>query len=461
MRGNLVESKHLRKEKMKQYIISAFAASNVGKRRQNNEDNYFLGGNFVNSALEINAKIENQTQMIVSVCDGMGGEEAGELASQLACETVCEKYTELISNGMSDESISAFVNSANEKICVEISKKKKRIGTTYTLLGVIGDTVTVSNIGDSRVYHYSEKSLKQISRDHTQAQTMVDSGLMSAEQAMKTPEKHKLTQHLGIFPYEMIIEPYTVRGSVQVGDRYLLCSDGLTDMLTDGEIEQVFDKGISIEQTGEELIQTALNKGGKDNVTVLVCEIESIQKRGGAVQSSERQEPAVPIVQDNIDSETINTPKQTEPEMMFPKEKISSDKMQEHIDLAEKKSKTESVAFTKKNSSKKSVSFPVVIIALIVMLLIGFVTGMAVQKKKDEAKDTQIAETVEEVTNVDIPTEDTITNSTTESTTYETTTAKEKTMKEQNTTKNQTTTSSKSMDSHSNDSAGYDLDFEL
>lgn len=256
--------------------VSAYAASNVGKRRQNNEDNFYLNGQCVNSADDIRAEATDLPEAVFSVCDGMGGEEAGEVASQLAVQALNDAYQFLLQNQMSDAAIGRYVKLANARVCEEISRRKKRLGTTCTLLGIQNDTVTATNIGDSRIYRYSSGCLQQISHDHTEAQTMVDSGAISAEKAMTIPEKHRLTQHIGIFPEEMLIEPFTVRIPARAGDRYLLCSDGLTDMLTDAEIRSVLQSGQSLQITAERLISQALEKGGRDNVTVVLCEINDM-----------------------------------------------------------------------------------------------------------------------------------------------------------------------------------------
>ncbi len=258
---------------MKKYCISAFAASNVGKRRFNNEDNYYINYKTVDSSNSTNARIDNVDSFIGAVCDGMGGEAAGEVASQIAVTAIGEFEKSLLSDNCSDSIIEKVINSANDSICNEIKKCKKRLGTTFTLIGINNETVTLSNIGDSRIYRFSDDTLEQISHDHTEAQTMVDAGIVTKEQSMSLKEKHRLTQHLGIFPYEMIIEPYTVRIDSKSDDRYLLCSDGLTDMLTESEIEIILRKNLSLEDTVNCLIELALEKGGRDNVTVLICEI--------------------------------------------------------------------------------------------------------------------------------------------------------------------------------------------
>lgn len=258
---------------MSDLYIRAYAASNIGKRRQNNEDNYYLNRQFVNSEKEASAELLTKNSFIASVCDGMGGEEAGEVASQIAVETVDEFSDFMVKNGFSDRSIEAYINRANDLICGEISKRKKRTGTTFALLGIKDHIVTASNIGDSRIYRYSDGTFEQISRDHTAAQLLIDTGAMTYEEAMNTAEKHQLTQHLGIFPYEMVIEPHTVRIRANPKDRYLLCSDGLTDMLTNAKIANILSKEDSLPDTVNRLIESAIENGGKDNVTVLLCEI--------------------------------------------------------------------------------------------------------------------------------------------------------------------------------------------
>lgn len=389
---------------MSQFKIFAYAASNVGKRRQNNEDNYYLNAHFVNSERSISAYSEQNEPFLAAVCDGMGGEEAGELASQIACESIGECYSTLIENGMSDAAILSFVNMANGKICDEITKKKKRIGTTYTLLSVIGAEVTASNIGDSRIYYYSENTLRQISRDHTQAQSMVDSGLVSAEEAMKIPEKHRLTQHLGIFPYEMIIEPYTVKGKAKAGDRYLLCSDGLTDMLSESEIERILAQKLPLRQTGEQLIDAALEKGGKDNVTILLCEIGKadapIYPNETVISSHEKKEAEKAVfAQEEEIRQVPSVPASTTDSS----NRISQEKahhMHHQEDVGEYDDTVKSVESAKKSakSSSKKGSVLIAILLSLVMLGVGFLAGILVQKNKNSAKASTTGQTVGKTT---------------------------------------------------------------
>jgi protein phosphatase len=343
------------------YNISVFVKSNVGKRRQNNEDNYYLDGNYVDSASDVCAKSFDKSELIVCVCDGMGGEEAGEVASQIAVESVGKCYNNLLESNLSDEAVIQFAEYANSLICDEISKCKKRMGTTYTLLGFKDDVVTVSNIGDSRVYVYSDGELKQLSKDHTEAQTMVDAGIVSEEESMKTPEKHKLTQHLGIFPDEMVIEPYTVKRLAKNNDRYLLCSDGLTDMLSFEDISAILQKNMSVEETVDELISFALENGGKDNVTVALCEI----KNNGFVPEESLEKTVVLPENENTD-ETSPTGNKRPPDGKF---RLFKNKV------------------------------VLIVIAVFLILCISLIVAVAIKAKRNkDSKDTQMTNETTEIT---------------------------------------------------------------
>lgn len=119
--------------------------------------------------------------------------------------------------------------------------------------------------------------LKQLSRDHTQAQSMVDMGLLKPEDMNSHKGKHKLTQHFGIFPDEIIIQPFESEVvSVIENDIFILCSDGLTDMLDDSEIASIVSENLSPKDMANKLVDTAVEKGGKDNTTVVAARIDKV-----------------------------------------------------------------------------------------------------------------------------------------------------------------------------------------
>lgn len=256
------------------YINSA-AATNVGRVRGNNEDNFYLCGQYredtdtKNCAAVWSGQCESS---LFGVCDGMGGAQYGELASLIAVQTMA-KYDASFKNDCLD-----CVLEANALVCDEINRHGgSRIGTTFAALHISGDTARICNIGDSRIYFMRGGEFKQLSVDHTQAQMLVRQGILSPEAAQTHRSRHVLTQHIGIFPDEMIIEPYMPEPmKLLEGDSFLLCSDGLTDMVSDAQIEEIMRSGLGPEVTADLLVDHALRGGGKDNVTVLLVSISTL-----------------------------------------------------------------------------------------------------------------------------------------------------------------------------------------
>ena len=259
-------------------MLHSAAVTDMGRVRQNNEDNYYLCGAFrqnTDSRCQLDTDDAPRDHYLFSVCDGMGGEQLGELASLIAVSALDEYRQDF------DASVDAYVRKANKRICAEIEKNGgARIGTTFAALSVTGEAARAYNIGDSRVYLLRDGVLTQLSEDHTQVQRLFRQGIITAEQMRTHPERHKLTQHMGIFPEEMIIEPFTAPPvTTRPEDRFLLCSDGLTDMLTDEEIAALLTEGKTPENCVDALVTAALNNGGRDNVTVVVAEVQKERER--------------------------------------------------------------------------------------------------------------------------------------------------------------------------------------
>lgn len=257
--------------------LSGFAATHVGEIRRNNEDNYYINGQYKKGMDALTDACQNDSacgRYLCAVCDGMGGEAFGETAAFIAVKTL-DKYLNTDFRKKSDE----YIEKANKLICDEIEKNDgARIGTTLALLYIQNETAVAYNVGDSRIYLYRKNKLRQLSEDHNQTQRLVRLGLLKQSDARNHKDKHKLTQHLGIFPEELIIEPYISQEiSLKQGDIFLLCSDGLTDMLTDEEIAEFLKQEKDIKKRGEALIQAALQHGGKDNVTVVLVKAEEIK----------------------------------------------------------------------------------------------------------------------------------------------------------------------------------------
>lgn len=252
------------------------AVTHVGRVRKNNEDNFYVNKTWKEDKdiqeYKVTGTVRNG-KLVASVCDGMGGEECGEIASLYAVETIYEMAKH--HPNLFHEDLNAYVEVANEKICDYMCRIGKRVGTTFTVVEFYKDTVVAANIGDSRIYKYSNGETSQISTDHSIVAQMVRMGSITEEEARVHPKRHQITQHFGILPEEMILEPAVVESCpIEVGERYLLCSDGLTDLLTDDEIASDLARQDTVEAIVDALVAKALERGGKDNITVVVIEVE-------------------------------------------------------------------------------------------------------------------------------------------------------------------------------------------
>lgn len=252
-----------------------------GKIRENNEDNFYWNGKIrtdVNENQICYKGSETAGRVLAAVCDGMGGEAQGELASLIAVRALKPCPVKLV-----QETAIACIQRANAEICNEIEKNNgKRMGTTLAALYIDEDKAVCCNVGDSRVYRMHDGKLEQLSIDHNRVSQLVAMGVLSPEEAKTHKSRHVLTQHLGIFEDEMRIEPaFTEEICLKGGDMFLLCSDGLTDMVTDEEIVNILQQGSPKEQA-DRLVEQALEHGGRDNVTVIVCQVtEEKQEQAG------------------------------------------------------------------------------------------------------------------------------------------------------------------------------------
>ena len=257
-------------DKMK---IESAVFCHVGRVRSNNEDNYYINGKYrwnlsQNEAFEEDLRSANKA--LYAVSDGMGGEDLGELASWITVRSLSPaKIPEV------KKSATEAIARANDEICSEIRENGgRRIGATLVMLYIDDKKAISCNVGDSRAYLFRDQSLIQISEDHNEAMQMVRMGIISKEEAENHHSRHALSQHLGIFKDELLIEPYfSDEISLEKGDMFLLCSDGLTDMVTDEEICRSITEFKAPSKIGEALKEKALLNGGKDNITVLVAKV--------------------------------------------------------------------------------------------------------------------------------------------------------------------------------------------
>ena len=252
------------------FKIEGAVVTDVGKRRKGNEDNYYLFGLYKHD-ISVDSKKERKTarsgQLLAAVYDGMGGEEAGEIASL----TAAKSFIPCALENVREEAVRQ-VTDANNVICAEMRRRGGgRMGTTAVLLYIDREKAICCNVGDSRCYLIRNGVLRLLSVDHSEGENMIRMGIMSEEQARKSKSWHKLTQHLGIFPEEFTLEPhFSEEILLQEGDSFVLCSDGLTDMVMDDMVAKLAGGLQKADETAERLVEEALKNGGKDNVTALV-----------------------------------------------------------------------------------------------------------------------------------------------------------------------------------------------
>lgn len=245
--------------------------SGAGLIRSTNQDNLFVNGQVKpNSETSERFSCSDVSELgLYAVCDGMGGELFGEEAALMGVSGLAE-----LSPAEFPIKANRYLASVNEDICRLMRHRGNvRIGTTFVGLSIVDDVGFAVNIGDSKCYLYRAEGLVQLSRDHTQVQRLISMGFLNKADASKHPDRHKLTQHLGIFPEEMVIEPFVSDFiPIRAGDLFLLCSDGLTDMLTDEDILALLCKDGSVQDKTESLYALAMARGGKDNITVVLIE---------------------------------------------------------------------------------------------------------------------------------------------------------------------------------------------
>src|SRR5919107_2754287 len=208
---------------------------------------------------------------LLVVADGMGGHSAGEVASQMAADVVTRLYYELPAEP--GAALKTAVEEANRRIheAAAADASKHGMGTTCTALALCGGTAYAAHVGDSRLYMLRAGKLYQLSEDHSAVNEMVKLGIITKEQARTHEDKNVILRALGTAPEVEVstVEPWRVRE----GDRYLLCSDGLHDLVLENEIAAVLTESEDTHAAGERLIALAKERGGHDNITVGIIAI--------------------------------------------------------------------------------------------------------------------------------------------------------------------------------------------
>lgn len=246
---------------VKKPVIAFSAASHIGIVRGINQDNLLCCGRYIETQDKMpftySGRASSRGFALFGVFDGVGGGEYGEIASRLAAEMAAK--SEFQSDFLAF--FSKYCHSANVEICrISVEKRVSFMGTTVALLAFSNRQVAWCNIGDSKIFCFKDGALKQLSCDH----------LGIAPVGRKSP----LSQYLGVDPHEMIIEPNIGSRRIDSRELYLLCTDGLTDVMTRETLCQVIENE-PFEGLSEKLVDLALNRGAKDNITVILCKIQN------------------------------------------------------------------------------------------------------------------------------------------------------------------------------------------
>ena len=214
---------------------------------------------------------------LVILADGMGGHNAGEVASELAVTSIVDALEEVLSPDVKDacnmdfeEVVHEAVVFANDEINLHAKTHPEctGMGTTIVMSLFYDDSVILASVGDSRIYRFRKGELKQVTTDHSLVQEMIDNGYMSEEEAENSTNRNLITRALGIAE-EVNVD--VVKSDVEKDDIYLLCSDGLSDMITDDLIFSTLVKSRQdLKRASEELVKQAKEYGGHDNVSVIL-----------------------------------------------------------------------------------------------------------------------------------------------------------------------------------------------
>jgi protein phosphatase len=234
--------------------LRAAMVTDLGLVRSNNEDSAHVG------------------PRLVAIADGMGGLPAGELASDVVIKALAP-LDDAPADADPLELLTAAVEDGNGRVAdmVDEDPIREGMGTTVTALLLSGDRLGLVHVGDSRCYLLHDGTLEQVTRDDTLVQSLVDRGALTPAQARAHPQRSLVTQAVQG-------RPMTISGGTldaRAGDRYLLCSDGLSDVVTDEAIAQALVSYPVPQECAEQLVKLAIQAGGPDNITVIVADVTS------------------------------------------------------------------------------------------------------------------------------------------------------------------------------------------
>ncbi|TMK67359.1 MAG: Stp1/IreP family PP2C-type Ser/Thr phosphatase [Actinobacteria bacterium] len=233
-------------------IAEHASLTDVGRQRQSNEDSYL------------------DREPVFAVADGMGGARAGEVASRMAVEA----FDDQGDGGSPEDRLRHVATEANRRIyeMAQSDTEHAGMGTTLTAAMVTGREVAVGHVGDSRLYRLRGGKLERLTEDHSLVEELVRQGRLSPEEAENHPQRSIITRALGPEP-DVDVETFT--HTARDGDVYLICSDGLSGMVSEDDITAILERADSLDAAARELVEAANRAGGKDNITVVLFRVAS------------------------------------------------------------------------------------------------------------------------------------------------------------------------------------------
>jgi serine/threonine protein phosphatase PrpC len=261
--------------------LAVYGLSDVGLSRDHNEDS-------ISWDIELG---------LIMLADGMGGHNAGEIASELAVTAIRDALLDVLTPEMldtklikSDEALREAVVYANEEIHEQANRRIEcaGMGTTVVITLFHDDKVTYAHVGDSRIYRLRHGEYKQLTQDHSLVQEMIDNGYLSQEEAMISSSRNLITRALGIAPeVEVDVKTEVLDGD----DVYLLCSDGLSDLLSEQDMARILtEQRDRLGDAAQHLVDLANERGGNDNISVILVAMHEAFSDERGLSPSESQE---------------------------------------------------------------------------------------------------------------------------------------------------------------------------
>lgn len=243
--------------------MNSCAVTDKGIVRRQNQDSYYVACN------------DDTGVALLMVCDGMGGAKAGNVASDLACKVFADAVKDRLADISADEETEDLLKSALQMANTAVFELSvtdfdcRGMGTTLVAAVVKGKRVIIINVGDSRAYRVKKDGIQQVTRDHSVVEDMIERGKITREESKNHPNKHLITRAVGTSP-EVACDIF--RFDLEENEKILLCSDGLTNVVSDEMILELTQKYADVNVCGEELVKYTVVNGAPDNVTLVLFE---------------------------------------------------------------------------------------------------------------------------------------------------------------------------------------------